>query len=189
VTHSPSFAAGGWDFDMRAEPAEPVTIGRNEISLRDKEGAPFRVRDYQPSDREALQHFYEEFEPKRAAQGLPPFGPGAIRKWLDSVVGVGLHLLAYRTDHLIGHAFVVPSGRPDIGEYAVFLSHDERGRGVGTELNRTAVDAARRAGWRGLWLTVEPVNRPAIRSYEKVGFRFVPATIFSVEAEMEMALR
>ena len=39
-----------------------------------------------------------------------------------------------------------------------------------------------------LWLSVEPHNRAAIRSYEKVGFRFLPGTIFSPEAEMEMEL-
>jgi hypothetical protein len=35
---------------------------------------------------------------------------------------------------------------------------------------------------------VEPYNRPAVRSYEKAGFRFVPATIYSPEVEMELPL-
>jgi RimJ/RimL family protein N-acetyltransferase len=155
---------------------------------RDKEGASFLVREFRSSDREALQFFYEAFQPKRAAQGLPPADPNRIRSWLESILSAGVHLLAFREDELIAHAFVVPTTRPGIGEYAVFLREDLRGRGVGTELNRSAVRAAREAGFTGLWLTVEPRNRAAIRSYEKVGLRFVPKTIFSTETEMEMDL-
>ena len=39
-----------------------------------------------------------------------------------------------------------------------------------------------------LWLWVEPFIRAALRSYEKAGFRFVPATIYSPEVEMELVL-
>jgi ribosomal protein S18 acetylase RimI-like enzyme len=59
---------------------------------------------------------------------------------------------------------------------------------VGTQVNRLSVELARTMDLRGLWLSVEPANRPALRSYEKAGFRFVPGTIYSPEIEMEMAL-
>lgn len=157
-------------------------------TLRDKTGAPFEVRELSPKDRDQLQAFYEDFEPKRAAQGLPPGEPGRIRSWLTTIIATGLHLVALRAGQLIGHAFVVPTKRDGIGEYAVFLREDVRGRGVGTELNRATVDAARRTGWTGLWLSVEPRNRPAIRSYEKAGFRFIPETVYSIEPEMKVDL-
>jgi hypothetical protein len=35
---------------------------------------------------------------------------------------------------------------------------------------------------------VEPRNRPAVRSYEKAGFRFRPETVFTPELEMELVL-
>ena len=164
------------------------TIEPSGAVYHDKEGAAFEVREYQPSDSEDLQRFYEDFEPKRAAQGLPPDGPDRIRRWLDSVLPVGIHLLAFRGGELMGHALVVPTRKKDIGEYAVFIRHDLRGRGIGTELNRAIVAAARGAGLTGLWLTVQPRNRAAIRSYEKVGFRYIPSTVYSTEAEMELAL-
>jgi RimJ/RimL family protein N-acetyltransferase len=153
-----------------------------------RELASFLIRPFVPSDRPALEQFYEQFQPKRAAQGLPPDGLERIRRWLDPVLARGIHLVAIGDGELIGHAFVVPSDRPGVGEYAVFLRRDMRGRGLGTELNRAAVEAARTAGLMGLWLTVEPRNRPAVRSYEKVGFRFIPETTFSLEAEMELNL-
>lgn len=158
------------------------------LTLYDKRGEPFEVRTLRSGDPEALLHFYEAFEPKRAAQGLPPSGTERIRRWLDAVLPHGLHLLAQRDGELIGHALLMPTPREGVAEYAVFLGLQHRGRGVGTELNRAAIGRARGAGLRRLWLTVAPHNRPAIRSYEKVGFRFRPATLYSPEAEMELDL-
>jgi len=167
-----------------------ATLTRTDVTnwttRYDKTGAPFLIAAYEPGFRDALQSFYEEFEPKRAAQGLPPADPGRIRGWLDSILNRGVHLVACRDGELIGHGFVMPTPREGVGEYAVFLREDLRGRGVGTELNRAVVEAARSSGYRGLWLTVEPRNRSAIRSYEKAGFHFIPASLLTVEAEMEL---
>ena len=158
------------------------------IERLDKKGEPFSVRLLRAEDRGALESFYEEFEPKRAAQGLPPKGRDRVARWLDSVLATGTHLVACRGDSLIGHALLVPTGRPGVFEYAVFLREDVRGRGLGTEMNRLAVETARAAGWKRLWLSVAPHNRAAIRSYEKAGFRFLAATAYSPEAEMEIEL-
>lgn len=152
--------------------------------LDDKDGREYIVRAYLPGDRDELQRFYEAFEPKRRAQGLPPHTPDRIASWLSSVLDDGLHLIVHLDDSLVGHALVVETGRPGVGEYAIFLRGDIRGRGLGTALNRLIVEESKAAGMKGLWLTVEPHNRAAIRSYEKAGFHFVPGTIFSLEAEM-----
>ncbi|HUE95496.1 MAG TPA: GNAT family N-acetyltransferase [Longimicrobiaceae bacterium] len=166
----------------------PEVIEVGAITWLDNVGAPFEVRASRPADLGALMRFYHDFEPKRAAQGLPPAEPDRIARWLAGVLATGIHKLAFRQRQLIGHAFVTPTTRAGIGEYAVFLHQAERGLGIGTLLNRATVDAARNRGLRGLWLTVEPQNRAAIRSYEKVGFRFVPSTAFSIEPEMELEL-
>jgi diamine N-acetyltransferase len=163
-------------------PAELVRVRQG------KDGLPFEVCPYRGEAREALGLFYESFEPKRAAQGLPPIGADRVRRWLDDVLKHGIHLLACRDGELIGHAFLVPTGAAGSAEYAVFLRHDMRGRGLGTELNRAALEAAREAGLHRVWLSVAPHNRAAIRSYEKVGFRFLPGTIYSPEAEMQVDL-
>jgi len=154
----------------------------------DQRGEPFTIRAYGSGDSLELQRFYEAFEPKRAAQGLPPAEPHRIRSWLKMVLGSGIHLVATREGELIAHAFILPTGRSGVGEYAVFLRDDVRSRGIGTQLNAAAIAAASAAGLEGLWLTVEPENRAAVRSYEKVDFRFVPGTVFSLEAEMERTL-
>lgn len=154
----------------------------------DKEGVPFTVRRLTPADRSALLRFYDEFEPKRAAQGLPPKGTDRLNRWLDTILPNGIHLAVIRNDVLIGHALLVTTHAAGVSEYAVFLRADQRGRGIGTELNRVVADVAREAGLSRLWLSVELQNRAAIRSYEKAGFRFLPHTIYSAEAEMELVL-
>ncbi|HET7275207.1 MAG TPA: GNAT family N-acetyltransferase [Longimicrobiaceae bacterium] len=156
--------------------------------LFDKGGEPFVIGPFEPSDRQKLEAFYHDFEPKRGAQGLPPVGEERIMHWLDGVLAIGVHLIGERDGDLIGHAFLLPTGRAGIAEYAVFIRSDQRGRGVGTVFHKVAAQAARDAGYSQVWLTVEPHNRAALMSYRKAGFRYRPGTIFSTEAEMEMDL-
>jgi len=157
-------------------------------TLRDKEGRVFTVRELRPEDRAALEVFYHSFDPKRAAQGLPPDGQARIERWLDQILPQGTHLAVERGDHFVGHAMLLPTSKPGVSEYAIFLSREVRGQGVGTQVNQLSVELARAMELRGLWLSVEPHNRPALRSYEKAGFRFVPGTVYSPEVEMELAL-
>ena len=154
----------------------------------DKAGEPFTMRRFTPPDRPAVDHFYEIFQPKRIAQGMPPEGAHRIRRWLDVILPRGDHLLAERDGVLIGHCMLIPTRDPGVVEYAIYVHHDFRGRGVGTEMNRGAVKMARATGLRRIWLSVEPGNRAAVRSYEKAGFDFLPGTILSMEAEMALDL-
>lgn len=173
---------------MTAALAAPPLERLLPAQLQDREGLPFRVRAMDPADREALVRFYEAFEPKRTAQGLPPIGSFRIGRWLDSVLAGGTHLLVESDGALVGHAFLFPTDRGGVAEYAIFLDRSIRGRGVGTRVNRLAAEVARAVGMHRLWLSVEPHNRAAVRSYEKTGFRFRPETVYSSEAEMELHL-
>ncbi|HYH81595.1 MAG TPA: GNAT family N-acetyltransferase [Longimicrobium sp.] len=169
-------------------PRVPAVVFPIPAHLLDKEGRMFTVRALAPADRPALEQFYDNFDPKRAAQGLPPMGLARIQRWLDGVLPNGSHLVVERDGAIVGHAMLLPTERPGVNEYAIFLAQEVRGQGVGTQVNRVSVELARTLDLRGLWLSVEPLNRPALRSYEKAGFRFVPGTIYSPEIEMEMAL-
>ena len=166
--------------------AAPPLAGVLPATLHDREGRAFRVRELDPGERERLARFYEEFEPKRTAQGLPPEGSFRIARWLDAILRGGTHLVVESGGELVGHAFMVPTGRTGVAEYAIFLDREIRGRGLGTGVNGVAAEVARAVGLRGLWLSVEPHNRAAVRSYERVGFRFRPETVLSSEAEMEL---
>jgi RimJ/RimL family protein N-acetyltransferase len=155
-------------------------------ALMDREGRPFTVRRLRPEDRAALTSMYASFEPKRCAQGLPPHENG-IARWLDRVLAGGEHLGVFVESQLLGHVMLLPiaDGR---AELANFLHQSIRNRGIGTWINRIALDVARAAGLKSVWLCVEPFNRAAVRSYEKAGFRRLPGTLWAPEIEMEASL-
>jgi RimJ/RimL family protein N-acetyltransferase len=169
-----------------------VRPGPLPATFTDRTGCAFAARRYGPADRTRLEAFYEAFEPKRTAQGLPPTDLDRIQRWLDQILPSGLHLLVEEScgvsRPIVGHAFLIDTHRPAEAEYAIFLDRCIRGRGIGTRVNRLAVECARAEGWHRIWLSVEPHNRAAIRSYQKVGFQFVPGSIFVADAEMILPL-
>lgn len=169
-------------------PPAPVPAGVLPATGTTKEGRVFTVRAYRDEDRTELERFYAAFEPKRAAQGLPPEGEMRIRRWLDGVLPQGTHLVVEMGNAMVGHAMLMPTATPETREYAIFLDQTVRGQGMGTQVNRVTVDVARTLRLSRLWLSVEPHNRPAVRSYQKAGFQFRPHTLLSPELEMEMAL-
>jgi diamine N-acetyltransferase len=171
-----------------AEVSVPSVFALLPAHLHDKEGRPFTVRALEAGDRAALEAFYDAFDPKRAAQGLPPAGQARVARWLNQILAKGTHLAVERGGHLVGHAMLLAMDRPGVQEYAIFLAREVRGQGVGTQVNRVAVEVARATGVERLWLSVEPHNRAALRSYEKAGFTFVAATVYSPEVEMELVL-
>ena len=156
--------------------------------MTDREGQPFLVRRYEPDDRRALERMYEDFEPKRVAQGLPPEN-GALGRWLDHVLSRGQHVVVEVAGDVRGHLMLMPTeDGEDRLELANFLHQSIRNRGIGTELNRIALFLARDAGAKSVWLSVEPSNRAAVRSYQKAGFRRRPGSLWAPEIEMEASL-
>ena len=155
--------------------------------LRDKTGQPFRVRPFEPADRCGLEEMYRAFDPKRGAQGLPPGDGESIRRWLDQVLADGTHVLVEVDGEILGHLMLLPIN-PACCELANFLHQAIRNRGIGTALNLLALEIARQQGRGRVWLSVEPANRMAIRSYEKAGFRRLPGSLWAPEVEMEVWL-
>lgn len=158
------------------------------LTMTDKLGRPFMVRALEAADRPVLEAMYADFEPKRGAQGLPPTGEAACRRWLDRVLGRGVHVVVEVAGRLLGHAMLIPM-EDGVAELANFLHQSVRNRGIGTALNRVALDLARQGGYRRVWLSVEPSNRAAVRSYQKAGFHLLPGPLWAPEIEMEAVLQ
>ncbi|WP_420130381.1 GNAT family N-acetyltransferase [Longimicrobium sp.] len=177
---------------MTADPPVPSAIPIRglafPVTLRDREGGMFTVRKLRDGDRALLDAFYDAFEPKRAAQGLPPQGTARVQRWLGDVLSGGDHLIVEVDGRLVGHAMLMPTGKEGVREYAIFLDQSVRGRGMGTQVNRVSAELARTLDLQRLWLSVEPHNRAAVRSYQKAGYRFRPHTLYSPEFEMELDL-
>ena len=60
---------------------------------------------------DALTRMYLEFDPADRAQGIPPTGEDAIRKWLDPLVETGVNVAVQSASDdpaIVGHAVLVP---------------------------------------------------------------------------------
>jgi diamine N-acetyltransferase len=167
------------------KPMEPTA--QLPWSAADAGGLAYTLRQCEPGDRVRLEAMYESFEPKRAAQGLPPADPTAVRRWLARVLAAGQHIVAESAGHLVGHVMLMPMEAGTV-ELANFVHQSRRDRGIGTALNRAAIELARGAGLERVWLSVEPSNRAAIRSYEKAGFTALPGSLWAPEREMAIRL-
>ncbi|HEX6559917.1 MAG TPA: GNAT family N-acetyltransferase [Longimicrobiales bacterium] len=165
-----------------------MTVTQLPLELADKHGNPFRVRELEAGDRAELEQMYAAFMPKRAAQGLPPEGDYALRRWLDHIMKGGRHFLVEVGAVVSGHLMLIPMEDGESIELAVFLHQSIRRRGIGTAMNRLAVQLAREDGFKRVWLSVELSNIPAIRSYQKAGFKTLKETVWAAEVEMEVRL-
>ncbi|NJD08929.1 MAG: GNAT family N-acetyltransferase [Gemmatimonadetes bacterium] len=152
--------------------------------LLDKTGRRFLARVFTRADRGRLEEMYRAFDPKRRAQGLPPGDGESIHRWLDLVLATGTHVLVEADREILGHLMVLPIDERSC-ELANFLHQAIRNRGIGTALNLLALEIARDLGRHRVWLSVEPSNRIAIRSYEKAGFRRLPGSLWAPEVERE----
>lgn len=157
------------------------------VTRVDKDGRAFELRAYRPEDRAELERMYDAFEPKRVAQGLPPMNADPRRQWLDTVLASGHHVLVEVEGRVAGHGMLLPFVS-DGAELANFLHQSIRNRGIGTALNSALLELARHHGITRVWLSVEPSNRSAVRSYEKVGFRRKFTSGWAPELEMEVLL-
>ena len=165
-----------------------TTTTQLPLVLFDKQGEPFTVRTMEPADRAALHAMYLDFQPKRAAQGLPPENEYGVKRWLDHILKGGEHLLVEVNDMLRGHLMLIPMEDGGSIELPIYLHQTIRGRGIGTAMNRVAVNLARLAGYQRVWLSVEITNMPAIRSYQKAGFTRIASKLLAHEIEMEVLL-
>lgn len=155
------------------------------VTCTDKLGESFVLRPFGGDDRQGLGAMYDDFEPKRVAQGLPPSDRSQRAQWLDAVLSGGHHLVVEIRGQVLGHGMLLPF-QDEEAELANFLHQSARDRGIGTTLNGALLELARELGLRRVWLSVEPFNRRAIRSYEKAGFRRRPMSPWTPEIEMEV---
>ena len=173
--------------------AETTEIGPSQTKLHShtlktfisKMGLEIAVSMLCESNFEPLVEMYDHFEPKRAAQGLPPAGHDRILSWLGHLQKNGENLVALYQDRVIGHTILCPVS-PTRAEFAIFIDQEYRNQGIGTKFTEVTLEFARGKGYRRVWLSVEVNNLCAIRVYKKMGFRM--RDLFGPEQEMEICL-
>jgi RimJ/RimL family protein N-acetyltransferase len=82
--------------------------------------------------------------------------------------------VAETEDGVVGRLSIARDAHPasyHVADLGLMVAHGLRRRGIGTALIEEAASWARESGIRKLELHVFPHNEPAIRLYEKLGFR------------------
>jgi len=154
-------------------------------TFESRAGLVIEVVEFCDNRFDELVEMYNNFEPKRAAQGLPPVGRERIVAWLRHLQKSGHNLVALWNGKVIGHSMLCPMERQR-AEFAIFLHQDFRNQGIGTGLTEVTLNYARRKGLRNVWLSVEVNNPCAIRVYKKKGFQV--SEMFGPEQEMALDL-
>ena len=116
------------------------------------------------------------------------------RRLLDdpqgAIVDVGGEVVFALLDgRVVGTCALLPADAGELELVKMAVSPDVRGRGVGERVMRGAIEAARRRGAPSLVLETNRVLTPAIRLYEKVGFREVVPTHDSEYARCDLTMR
>jgi RimJ/RimL family protein N-acetyltransferase len=168
-----------------AEPTCTESQAGSLATFKSRAGLAIEVVEFCNNRFDALVEMYNNFEPKRAAQGLPPVGHERIVAWLRHLQKNGHNLLALWNGQVIGHSMLCAVD-PQRAEFAIFLHQNFRNQGIGTELTEVTLKLARLKNLRTIWLSVEVSNGCAIRVYRKKGFQV--SGMFGPEQEMTLDL-
>lgn len=114
-----------------------------------------------------LEAFYNAFEPKGTALGLPPRAPEAVHIWLESLRNYTNFLMVHG-DCVVGHALLCPDTYT--GEVAVFVGAQYRGQGIGKRLLMAVIAEAVDMDLRRIWGISEPDNVAMLRLAHSCGF-------------------
>jgi RimJ/RimL family protein N-acetyltransferase len=96
------------------------------------------------------------------------------RKWFERSTKAGMLYLVARVDgKVVGGASIHPftDKRAHVTEFGIFIRDGYRNVGLGTELTRTFVDAAKEHGFEILQLSVYATNKRAFHVYKKCGYK------------------
>ena len=147
-------------------------MGPERITKTDKLGKPFEIGISCAEDLSSLLEMYHTFSPKPASQGLPPEDLETCQSWVKMLFRIGLNVLAWRDDSIIGHVALIPDAKGKSGELVIFVDQNHRNLGIGTELTRFILKTFGDLDFEVVWLTVRVLNFIAIKLYRKVGFEF-----------------
>ncbi len=164
----------------------PRTIRSLPRSFTSKRGEPVRLALLDHRDRDRLVAMYLAYQPRASFQGLPPLKDAVCVRWVHDMVRTGVNVVALADGDVVGHIALFPVNRRKC-EMLVVVSPAQQNSGIGTELTRSIVQAARELGYEKMWLPVAASNLRARHVYQKCGFRYVSDKL-ARELDMEMDL-
>lgn len=129
--------------------------------------ALYEAAYWRPAERPPIDEGLHHPELAKLLEGWGRAGDTAVIAEANGAGNVGAAWFRLWTDDT--HSFgCVDAETPELG---IGVMADKRRRGAAYALMRELIESARSQGFRRLSLSVEAENRPAVRLYQKLGFR------------------
>lgn len=141
--------------------------------VRLKDGRTVLVREFCMEDKEKLIEMYASLSEEAVRWGMPPYTKEVVERWLSNLQNL-LVLVGLYDDKIVGHAQVYKLPHPrrkGKGDLVIYLHQDFHNVGLGTAMLAMLIELAKKEGLHRIGLSVIADNKPAIRLYQKVGFK------------------
>ncbi|WP_299704081.1 GNAT family N-acetyltransferase [uncultured Pontibacter sp.] len=140
---------------------------------------PITIRPIQPSDNEPLatliRQVFREFKIDKPGTVYTDPTTNALYELFQQPASA--YFVAEENGTILGGCGVyptegLPAGCAELVKF--YLSADARGKGIGNQLMQQSIVAARKLGYKQLYLESFPELAKAVSMYEKAGFRPIP---------------
>lgn len=158
-------------------------------------GEDLIIRPIRPDDAPAHDAFFHRLSPDdvrlRFFASVRELTPAQLAKFtrLDYDREMALVAIRRNTGETIGVARLVREHDPAIGEFAVVVQPDVKGRGLGTHLMRRLLEWARQHGVKDVVGEILAENTPMLDLARHLGFtlHYAPGDAQVIEARLKLA--
>jgi len=168
-------------------PADTRPIRSLPRGFRNRRGEAIRLELLAEGMHRRLVEMYLAYQPRNSFQGLPPIRDEVCTQWVEGMIRDGVNIVALCRREVVGHVAVFPVNERKC-EMLVVVAPGFQETGIGTQLVRSAAEAAGELGFQRMWLPVDATNVRARHVYEKCGFAYVSDRL-SRELDMRLDLR
>ncbi|HTZ39986.1 MAG TPA: GNAT family N-acetyltransferase [Syntrophales bacterium] len=157
------------------------------FSALDKKKEVVMISPCDDSDVDGLTRMYDTYEPKGAIQGLPPIDHHTCIEWIRGSLRTALNLKAELGDAVVAHGMLFPMPDPDILEFTLFVHNRTQNRGIALLVAFLLFAAAKRLGYKKVWVFESHNNARALHIYHEAGFLETRRERNEIELELDLA--
>jgi len=157
-------------------------------SALDKRREVVTVSPCEGKDLDVLTRMYDTYEPKAAIQGLPPIDHNTRIEWIRNSIRAAMNLKADLGGEIIAHGMLFPMHNPAVVEFTLFVHNSIQNRGIGRIVAHLLFVAAKRLGYKTVWVSESRNNSRALRIYHKIGFCETRREVNELEFELDLAV-
>lgn len=144
------------------------------FTVKLKDGRTVQIKMFQLQDKDKLIEMYESLSSDAVRWGMPPYTRERLEEgWFRNLQNITAIVASYG-DKIVGHAQIFKFPHPrrkGTADLLTYIHQDFQGVGLGTVMLDRLIELAKKEGLHRIGLYVVADNKPAIRLYQKMGFK------------------